>query len=102
MGVSTGNESPPPADGFETSQIGLVSAVFLPEAALGGILQYGNASFPHRMLSLVQVWTMLGPVGQLTHTTSHLPSFIPHPFFQADVAPQQYMCGYYFLGGHAD
>ena len=48
--VSTGNESPPPADGFETSQIGLVSAVFLPEAALGGILQYGNASFPHRIL----------------------------------------------------
>jgi len=54
------------------------------------------------MLSLVQVWTMLGPVGQLTHTTSHLPSFIPHPFFQADVAQQQYMCGYYFFGGHAD
>jgi len=35
------------------------------------------------MLSLGQVWTMLGLVGKLTHTTSHLPSFIPHPFFQA-------------------
>lgn len=49
------------------------------------------------MLSLGQVWTMLRLVGKLTHTTSHLPSFIPHPFFQADVAQQQYMCGYHFF-----
>jgi hypothetical protein len=55
------------------------------------------SEFVEGMLSLGQVWTMLRLVGKLTHTTSHLPSFIPHPFFQADVAQQQYMCGYHFF-----